>query len=180
LFPIPHAATWTVTSEDEESNERASQVVEISEESQGQIFEVDLSYKDYIIHNGVLKDGYQISTTTATYEIVDGALVFKSTVESRGNGSITINANGQAIDLSNRSYLYFDTEAISPRSGTLDYVQWGVSGANTVKKNLGVANPVVRQLVPIEISKISSGSISLFVSDNPATVELKIYDAWFE
>lgn len=180
LFPIPHAATWTVTSEDEESNERASQAVEISKESQGQIFKVDLSYKDYIIHNGVLKDGYQISTTTATYEIVDGAVVFKSTVESRGNGSITINANGQAIDLSNRSYLYFDTEAISPRSGTLDYVQWGVSGANTVKKNLGVANPVVRQLVPIEISKISSGSISLFVSDNPATVELKIYDAWFE
>jgi hypothetical protein len=38
LFPIPHAATWTVTSEDEETNERASQVVEISEESQGQIF----------------------------------------------------------------------------------------------------------------------------------------------
>ena len=182
LFAIPYAATWTVTSSDEETGESASQAFEITEESQGQIFKVDLAYKDYVIHNGILADGYQIiiNNNSATYEVVDGALVFKSTKSSSGNGSITINANGQAIDLSNRSYLYFDTEAISPRSGTLDYVQWGVSGASTVKKNLGVNDPVTRQIVPIDISKISSGSISLFVSDNPATVELKIYDAWFE
>lgn len=180
LCAIPYAATWTVTSEDKETNESASQIFEVLPEAQGQIFKVDLVYKDYVIHNGVLKDGYQINTTTATYEIVDGALVFKSTKASSGNGNITINANGQAINLSNRSYLYFDTEAISPRSGTLDYVQWGVSGASTVKKNLGVANPVTRQIVPIDISNVSSGNLTLFVSDNPATVELKIYNAWFD
>ena len=182
LFAIPYAATWTVTSSDEKTGESASQAFEMTEESQGQIFKVDLAYKDYVIHNGVLKDGYQIiiNNNSATCEVVDGAIEFRSTKSSGGNGNITINANGQAIDLSNRSYLYFDTEATSPRSGTLDYVQWGVSGASTVQKNLGVNNPVTRQIVPIDVSKISSGSMKFFVSDNWGTVALRIYNAWFD
>lgn len=175
LFPIPYAGNWTISATD--GTDSASKVVEIAE---GQSVSVTLEYKDYVIHGGVLADGFTINTTTATYEVVDGALVFKSTRASNGNGSITINANGQAIDLTNRSTLKFDTAATSPRSGLLDYVQWGVSGATTTKKNLGVANPVERQIVSVDISKLSSGSISLFISDNPATVELKIYDAWFE
>lgn len=175
LFPIPYAGKWTVSATD--GTDSASKEVDVEE---GQSVRVSLEYKDFVIHDGVLADGFTVNTTTATYEVVDGALVFKSTKASSGNGSITINANGQAIDLSNRSSLKFDTAATSPRSGTSDYVQWSVSGASTVKKTLGVANPVERQIVSVDISKISSGSISLFISDNPATVELKIYDAWFE
>ena len=175
LFAIPYEGKWTVAAKD--GDEFASKEVEVAE---GQSVSVSLEYKDYVIHDGVLADGYQINTTTATYEVVDGALVFKSTKASSGNGNIIIDANGQAIDLSNRSSLKFDTEATSPRSGTLDYVRWGVSGASNVQKNLGVANPVTRQIVPIDVSKISNGSINMFISDNPATVELKIYDAWFE
>lgn len=175
LFTLPHAGRWTVSAAD--GTESASKEVELEE---GQSARVSLEYKDFVIHDGVLAEGYQINTTTATYEIVDGALVFKSTKASSGNGNIIIDANGQAIDLSNRSSLKFDTEATSPRSGTLDYVRWGVSGASNVQKNLGVANPVTRQIVPIDISNVSNGSINMFISDNPATVELKIYDAWFE
>ena len=175
LFPIPYAGNWTVSATD--GTDSASKVVEIAE---GQSVSVTLEYKDYVIHGGVLADGFTINTTTASYEVVDGALVFKSTRASSGNGNIIIDANGQAIDLSNRSSLKFDTEATSPRSGTLDYVRWGVSGTSSVQKNLGVANPVPRQIVPIDISNVSNGSINMFISDNPATVELKIYDAWFE
>jgi hypothetical protein len=182
LCAIPYAATWTVTSEDKETGESASQGFEVLPEAQGQIFKVDLAYKDYVIHNGVLKDGYQIviKNSSATCEVVDGAIEFRSTKSSGGNGSITINANGQAIDLSNRNYLYFDTEATSPRSGLDDVVQWGVSGASTVQKRLGVNNPVERQIVPIEVSNISSGSINLYIGDNWGTVPLRIYNAWFD
>lgn len=176
LFSIPYEGKWTVTAKD--GDELATKEVDITAE--GQSVSVSLEYKDYVIHDGVLAEGYQINTSTATYEIVDGALVFKSTKASSGNGNIIIDANGQAIDLSKRSSLKFDTAATSPRSGTLDYVRWGVSGASSVQKNLGVANPVPRQIVPIDISNVSNGSINMFISDNPATVELKIYDAWFE
>ena len=178
LFPIPYKASWTVTASTPDGTESASETVEINAE--GQIHSVDLAYHDYVIHNGVLKSGYRINTSTATYEVVDGALVFKSTVASSGNGSITIDANGTAIDLSKRSTLNFDVAATSPRSGTLDYVRLGVSTATSVTKNLGVNSPITRQTIPISVSNVSSGSISLFISDNPATVELKIYNAWFD
>lgn len=176
IFAIPFAGTWTVTVSDGGISKSKNIIIS----TKGQVETVILELFDYVIYNGNLRPNYEIVTTTATYEVVDGALVFKSTIASSGNGSITIKENGQAIDLTNRSTLKFDTAATSPRSGTLDYVQWGVSGASTVKKNLGVANPVERQIISVDISKLSSGSISLFISDNPATVELKIYDVWFE
>ena len=175
LFPLPHGGSWTVSAAD--GAESASREVHVEE---GQSIHLSLEYKDFIIHEGLVKDGFAINTTTATYELVDGALVFKSTKASSGNGNIIIDANGQAIDLSTRTVLKFDTEATSPRSGTLDYVRWGVSGASSVQKNLGADNPVERQIVSVDISKLSNGSINMFISDNPATVELKIYDAWFE
>lgn len=176
LFAIPYSGSWTVTATD--GKETASKTVEIAAE--GQCAQIELEYRDYVIHDGILKGNYQIATTTATYEVVDGCLVFKSTKASSGNGNIKINENGQDIDLTNRSMLYFDTEATSPRSGTDDYVTWGVSGLSTVKKNLGVNNPVTRQIVSIDLSKVSTGQIALFISDIPATVELKIYDVWFD
>lgn len=175
-FNIPYAAAWTVSCSN--GTETASTIVEIV--FKGQKESISIDYKDYVINNGVLIKDFRISTTTATYEQNGDCLVFKSTVASSGNGSITINEGGQDIDFSNRSILCFDTEAISPRSGTLDYVTWGVTGASSVQKNLGVDTPIERQIVSIDISNVSSGTISLFISDNPATVELKIYNAWFE
>lgn len=176
IFQIPEAGTWVVAATD--GKESASQEVVIS--AAGETAKVELEYRDYVIHNGILKADFNISTSTATYEVVNGALVFKSTKASSGNGNINIYANGNNIDMTKRAVLKFDTEAISPRNGKLDYVKWSVSGAASVTKYLGINDPVERQIVSIDISNVSSGYINMFISDNPATVELKIYDAWFE
>lgn len=178
FFPIPTLGTWTVTVADGE--DKVSEAVEITKA--GQVETVTLKIKpeiDFIISEGELQSGYTIDTTTATYELVDGGLVFKSTVASSGNGSIQINANGQDIDLLKYKSIVFDVEATSPRSGTLDYVDIGLSNGRNVTKNLGVDNPVPRQEITLDLSSVTSGAIKLFISDNPATVELKIYNIWF-
>lgn len=172
--------TYTITTTAIGSSDENVSTVSINADKQ--TVEIEIEFKNYVIHNGILKDGYQIvvNNSSATYELVDGALEFRSTQSSGGNGNITINANGQPINLSGINAVYFDTAATSPRSGTLDYVQWGVSGASTVKKNLGVNNPITRRIVPVEVSNISSGNINLFISDVWGTVALKIYDIWLE
>ena len=141
---------------------------------------IDFETLDYVVRKGVLVPGYTIVSTTTTNEIVGDCLVFRSTKASSGNGKVIINEDGASIDFTNRSVLYLDVEAISPRSGTDDFVTFGVTGGSTIQKNIGVNKPLARQIMPIDLSGISSGEISLFISDNPATVELKIYDAWFE
>lgn len=178
LFTLPHAGRWTVSATD--GTESASKEVELGE---GQSARVSLEYKDFVIHDGVLNEGYTIDVgTSATYELVDGALVFRSTKSSSGNGNVLINRNGQPIDFSTRSTLKFDTEATSPRAGLQDKVTWSIQNnySAQVTKDLGVNDPVERQIVPLDISNIASGTIRLFISDIWGTVALKIYDAWFE
>lgn len=135
---------------------------------------------EYVIYKGELKESFQIETTTATYEHIGECLVFKSTKASSGNGSIKISNAGQDIDLSNYSTLYYDIEATSPRSGTSDFIRIGVSGGSSITKNLGIDDPVTRQIFPIDISGLSGGTLNMFISDNPATVELKVYNVWPE
>ena len=179
LFSIPYEGKWTVTAKD--GDELATKEVDITAE--GQSVSVSLEYKDYVIHDGVLKDGYTINVgTSATYELVDGALVFRSTQSSSGNGSVLINRDGQPIDFSTRSTLKFDTEATSPRAGAQDKVTWSIQNnySAQVTKDLGVNYPVERQIVSLDISNIASGTIRLFISDIATTVALKVYDVWFE
>lgn len=172
---VPNTGTWTISITD--GTNTASESIYIA--ANGQIERVDVSYLDYVIHNGILEDGYRIDTTTATYSVVDGCLVFKSTKASNGNGSIKITENGQSIDFTNRSILYFDVSATSPRSGTSDYVRLSVTGGSSVQKNIGSSTPLTRQTIPIDIEAAASGEIGLFISDNPETVELKVYNMWF-
>ena len=172
IFMLPFSGEWTVEAGD------LSETVTVAE---GEVKEVTLLGRGYIVNDGTLVTHFQINTSTATYEKVNDYIVFKSTAASSGNGRIYIEASGGGnIDFSEYDRLVFDVEAISPRSGTLDYIDVGILNGSYKRTNIGVNNPLPRQEISFDVSSLTGGKISMFISDNPATVELRIYSIWGE
>jgi hypothetical protein len=84
--------------------------------------------------------------------------------------------------------LRIELEATSTRTGTLDYFTIGTanlsdaSTGHTVSKkyNLCVGTSLTRQIINLPIDNIDAGYLSLIISDNTGTVDLRIYNIWFE
>ena len=184
VFCVPYAATWTVTATEGDNSKYES--VEIITEGQFKI--INLFYFEYIINKGKLQEGYDFTKLTASHVEADGYAQFKTKTGTSGNGAAVIAKNNAILDLTQHSLLRIELEATSTRSGTLDYFTIGVaplSNASTghavsEKHNLGVNTSLAHQIINLPVSTIDAGYLSLVISDNTGTVDLRIYNIWLE
>jgi hypothetical protein len=184
FFLIPEEGIWKVFVTDGENS--AEQDIEIIE--RGQIKTVSLFYFEYIINKGKLQEGYDFTKLTASYVEADGYAQFKTKTGTSGNGAAVVAKNNAILDLTKNSLLRIELEATSTRSGTLDYFTIGIanlsdaSTGHTVseKYNLGVGTSLTRQIINLPVDTIDAGYLSLIISDNTGTVDLRIYNIWFE
>ena len=184
VFCVPNIGTWTVTSTDGANSKEES--VEVL--TKGQLKTISLFYFEYIIDKGKLQEGYDFTKLTASYVETDGYAQFKTKTGTSGNGAAVVAKNNAILDLTKNSLLRIELEATSTRSGTLDYFTIGIANlsdastghAVSEKYNLGVGTSLTRQVINLPIDTIDTGYLSLFISDNTGTVDLRIYNIWFE
>ena len=182
LFLIPYAATWTVSCTDGIDVISAEVLIE----TKWQSVDIELLRDNYFIYDGGLVGANSLYSPSLVYTFEDGYVQFKthSSVSSHGDGRAY---SSDSIDLSEYVTAHFDMEATSTRSGTYDYVIFGLSTSQSglpgvSKKFSGIGNstPVARQTVDLDISNLDSGYFAVNINDNTGTVSLKIYNVWFE
>ena len=140
----------------------------------------------YFINAGAVVDGVVATANYSAFTAKDGYYEVKTTGANNNNASFKLGRESGTIDLSEFTKCYFDVEATSSRSGTLDIVDFGISDSasgtsmNVSKKQfkIGSSNPISRQTIEIDVSTVTSGYIGAYIGDNNGTVTLKIYNTW--
>jgi len=149
----------------------------------------ELKGKVYFVSQGVSADDFLLNAATASYSVMNGYAQIKSNPGTSGNGWVFWSIGGDFMDLSMFSKLCFDIAATSTRKDSYDdKVRLGTTNGtmsgpaisdftSVVAKSLRNGQPIVRQVLEIDISDVSAGLIAVYISDANTTA-LQVYDAW--
>lgn len=173
VFCVPYAATWTVTSTNPEDNTKTkSQDVEIVEE--GQFESVTLSYKLYLIQNGVVSE---ILGSFSNISTTDEAAIYITRSDSSGYGGSTTSNSEKEVDANDYESLKFLAK------GKARDQYGGIActfGGSELKFIPGDETVSEYTEFHLDISAVDTATVQLEVVARNGTSKLYVSDMWLE